>query len=116
QVTFEYVLLRGVNDRPRDAAALAALLEAPRKAHVNLIPYNPVAGLPYERPTPEAVDQFVRTLRARRGGGGVCKTKGRQIDAACGQLRRRFEDGAGESVVETAVRSSSRVAKSTASS
>ena len=54
QVTYEYVLLRGINDRPADAPALARLLEA-RRAHVNLIPYNPVAGLPYGRPEPEAV-------------------------------------------------------------
>lgn len=90
QVTFEYVMLRGVNDRPEDAAALAGLLAA-RKAHVNLIPYNPVAGLPYERPAPESVERFVRTLRARRVSVTVRKTKGREIDAACGQLRRRFE-------------------------
>src|SRR5260370_36112595 len=49
QVTFEYVLLRGINDRAEDAAALATLLEA-RKAHVNLIPYNPGAGFPLEPP------------------------------------------------------------------
>jgi 23S rRNA (adenine2503-C2)-methyltransferase len=91
QVTFEYVMLRGVNDRPEDAAALARLLEA-RKAHVNLIPYNPVAGLPYQRPAPEAVERFVQTLRARRVSVTVRKTKGREIDAACGQLRRRFEE------------------------
>ena len=92
QVTFEYVMLRGVNDRPEDAAALARLLEA-RKAHVNLIPYNPVAGLPFERPMPESVDRFVRVLRGRRVSVSVRKTKGREIDAACGQLRRRFEEG-----------------------
>jgi 23S rRNA (adenine2503-C2)-methyltransferase len=95
QVTFEYVLLRGVNDRAEDAAALAALLEM-RKAHVNLIPYNPVAGLPFERPAPESVDRFVRTLRSRRVSVSVRKTKGREIDAACGQLRRRFEENAPE--------------------
>jgi 23S rRNA (adenine2503-C2)-methyltransferase len=93
QVTFEYVMLRGVNDRPEDAAALAGLLEA-RKAHVNLIPYNPVTGLPFDRPAPASVDRFVRALRARRVSVSVRKTKGREIDAACGQLRRRFEEGA----------------------
>ncbi|GAC1472416.1 MAG: 23S rRNA (adenine(2503)-C(2))-methyltransferase RlmN [Isosphaeraceae bacterium] len=91
QVTFEYVLLRGINDRPEDATALASLLES-RKAHVNLIPYNPVPGLTFERPTPEAVDQFVRTLKTRRVSVSVRKTKGREIDAACGQLRRRFSE------------------------
>lgn len=90
QVTFEYVLLRGVNDRPQDATALAALLES-RKAHVNLIPYNAVEGLPFERPTPEALDRFVGVLRSRRVSVSVRKTKGREIDAACGQLRRRLD-------------------------
>jgi 23S rRNA (adenine2503-C2)-methyltransferase len=93
QVTFEYVMLGGVNDRPEDAAALAALLED-RKSHVNLIPYNPVAGLPYERPSPATVERFVRALRERRVSVTVRKTKGREIDAACGQLRRRFETDA----------------------
>lgn len=91
QVTFEYVMLRGVNDRPEDATALAGLMES-RKAHVNLIPYNPVAGLPFDRPAPESVDRFVRVLRSRRVSVSVRKTKGREIDAACGQLRRRFEE------------------------
>lgn len=90
QVTFEYVMLGGVNDRPEDATALARLLEA-RKAHVNLIPYNPVAGLPYQRPAAGSVERFARTLRAGRVSVTVRKTKGREIDAACGQLRRRFE-------------------------
>ncbi|HWE37106.1 MAG TPA: 23S rRNA (adenine(2503)-C(2))-methyltransferase RlmN [Isosphaeraceae bacterium] len=93
QVTFEYVLLRGINDRPEDATALARLLSG-RKAHVNLIPYNPVAGLPFERPTPAALDRFVADLRARGVSATVRKTKGRPIDAACGQLRRRVEAAA----------------------
>jgi 23S rRNA (adenine2503-C2)-methyltransferase len=91
QVTFEYVLLRGINDRAEDAKALADLLEA-RKAHVNLIPYNPVAGLPYEGPTPASLQKFVGIVRSRGVSVTVRKTKGRQIDAACGQLRRRLEE------------------------
>jgi 23S rRNA (adenine2503-C2)-methyltransferase len=87
QVTFEYVLLRGVNDRVEDAKALARLLES-RKAHVNLIPYNPVTGLPFERPTPTVVRRFVEIVRSRGVSVTVRKTKGREIDAACGQLRR----------------------------
>ena len=57
QVTYEYVMLRGINDRSADAQALKGLL-ANRQAHVNLIPYNPVAGLPFERPDPESVRRF----------------------------------------------------------
>lgn len=93
QVTFEYVLLRGVNDRAEDALALAGLLAA-RKAHVNLIPYNPVAGVPFERPSPVAVRRFAETVRSRGVSVSVRKTKGREIDAACGQLRRRLEEPA----------------------
>lgn len=90
QVTFEYVLLRGLNDRPEDAEALGRLL-ASRKAHANLIPYNPVAGLPFGRPTDEAIRRFVGIVRGQGVSATVRKTKGRQIDAACGQLRRRVE-------------------------
>lgn len=91
QVTFEYVMLRGVNDRPEDSKALGKLLEA-RKAHVNLIPYNPVPGLSFERPTADTIDRFVRDLESRRVSVSVRKTKGRAIDAACGQLRRRLAE------------------------
>ena len=90
QVTYEYVLLRGINDRPTDADALARLLVS-RRAHVNLIPYNPVDGLPYERPTPESIRRFTTILRDGSVSVTVRQTKGRAIDAACGQLRRRLE-------------------------
>lgn len=89
QVTFEYVLLGGVNDRPEDAVALAQLLRG-RKAHVNLIPYNPVSGLPFVRPSPESIQRFVAALRSRGASATVRMSKGRNIDAACGQLRRRL--------------------------
>jgi 23S rRNA (adenine2503-C2)-methyltransferase len=90
QVTYEYVLLRGVNDRPVDAQALARLM-ATRRAHVNLIPYNPVASLSFDRPDPAAVNRFVAILRNQDVSVTVRKTKGRAIDAACGQLRRRLD-------------------------
>ena len=90
QVTYEYVLLGGVNDRPADAHALAGLLAA-RRSHVNLIPYNPVEGLSFERPALEKVAQFASILRGKHISVTVRKTKGRAIDAACGQLRRRLD-------------------------
>jgi 23S rRNA (adenine2503-C2)-methyltransferase len=88
QVTYEYVLLRGFNDAVEHAAELAELLRR-RHAHVNLIPFNDVKGLPFRRPTDEALNRFVDRLR--RGGLSVKvrKRKGSAIDAACGQLRRR---------------------------
>jgi 23S rRNA (adenine2503-C2)-methyltransferase len=94
RVTFEYVMLRGINDGLPQARALADLLEA-KKAHANLIPYNPVPGLPYERPSAEAVRRFEAVLKARGLSVSVRKTKGREIDAACGQLRRRSEEPEG---------------------
>jgi 23S rRNA (adenine2503-C2)-methyltransferase len=87
QVTYEYVLLRDVNDAPRHAEELARLLQG-RQAHVNLIPFNDVEGLPYRRPLPEAVTEFVGRLRRRGLTVHVRKRKGADIDAACGQLRR----------------------------
>lgn len=87
RVTFEYILLGGINDQPEHAAKLVALLRG-RPALVNLIPYNPVAGLPYKTPKPTATAQFVEDLQ--RGGLEVAVRwrKGDRIDAACGQLRR----------------------------
>jgi 23S rRNA (adenine2503-C2)-methyltransferase len=90
QITYEYVLLSGINDRPSDAHTLAHLL-AKRSAHVNLIPYNPVVGLPFTRPDPDAVNRFTSILRSGNVSVTIRKTKGRAIDAACGQLRRRLD-------------------------
>ena len=90
QVTYEYVLLGGLNDGPVEARQLANLLRG-RQAHVNLIPFNDVPGLAYRRPSPDAQQTFVDALR--RGGVSVKvrKRKGADIDAACGQLRRAVE-------------------------
>jgi 23S rRNA (adenine2503-C2)-methyltransferase len=87
RVTFEYVLLRGVNDSAEHADELARLLRG-RCAHVNLIPFNDVEGLPYRRPTDEALAAFVERLRRDGVSVKVRKRKGSEIDAACGQLRR----------------------------
>jgi 23S rRNA (adenine2503-C2)-methyltransferase len=93
QVTYEYVLLAGVNDEPMHARQLAALLRG-RRAHVNLIPFNDVAGLPYRRPTMESLQWFVDVLQQGGISVKVRKRKGSQIDAACGQLRReRIPEG-----------------------
>jgi 23S rRNA (adenine2503-C2)-methyltransferase len=90
QVTYEYVLLGGLNDSPREARELATLLQG-RKAHVNLIPFNDVEGLPYIRPTSDALTAFVDTLKRAGLSVKVRKRKGSEIDAACGQLRRTVE-------------------------
>jgi 23S rRNA (adenine2503-C2)-methyltransferase len=90
QVTYEYVLLGGLNDSAREARELATLLQG-RKAHINLIPFNDVAGLPYVRPTLEALTAFIDTLKRAGLSVKVRKRKGSEIDAACGQLRRTVE-------------------------
>jgi 23S rRNA (adenine2503-C2)-methyltransferase len=87
QVTYEYVLLGGVNDAEGDAEELGRLLRG-RHAHVNLIPFNDVAGLPYRRPTDEGLSAFLARLRRHGISVKVRKRKGSEIDAACGQLRR----------------------------
>jgi 23S rRNA (adenine2503-C2)-methyltransferase len=87
QVTYEYVLLRDLNDQPVHAAELAKLLRG-RQPHVNLIPFNDVEGLPYRRLTQQALTDFVSILRESGISVKVRKRKGADIDAACGQLRR----------------------------
>ena len=85
RITFEYVLLAGVNDAADDARRLAKLL-AGVKAKVNLIPLNAAAGIPFERPSDAAIDSFARTLAERGVTVSVRKSRGRDIRAACGQL------------------------------
>ncbi len=87
RLTFEYVLLADVNDQPEHAQELAQQL-AGRTALLNVIPYNPVAGLPYRRPTDEVLNRFVSIVRGENIEVQVRKRKGDAIDAACGQLRR----------------------------
>ncbi len=87
EVTLEYILLARVNDRPEHARQLAKLCRTLR-ANVNLIRYNEVAGLPFSRPGSEDVMRFQETLRDAGVNAHVRKSRGRDIDAACGQLRR----------------------------
>jgi 23S rRNA (adenine2503-C2)-methyltransferase len=88
QLTFEYVLLSGINDSPEQAEELARLL-GHRTALVNVIPFNPVAGLPYRTPSPAAQQTFRRILESHGLAVRFRHRKGDAIDAACGQLRRR---------------------------
>ncbi len=85
EVTFEYVMLKGVNDSPREARELRKLMKH-TQASVNLIPYNPVPELNYQRPTDEAIDTFTGILEEGGVKVSVRRRKGADIDAACGQL------------------------------
>jgi len=84
-VTYEYILIEGVNDSIEDAKKLAALLKG-RGGSVNLIPYNPVPGLPMKRPSSGEINRF-RNVLQDKGIANTCRyTKGKKINAACGQL------------------------------
>jgi len=88
KLTFEYVLLGGVNDTDDDARRLLKLLKG-LPARVNLIPWNPFDGTAYARPDDERVRTFQRILLNRGLTATVRVTKGLDIDAACGQLGER---------------------------
>jgi 23S rRNA (adenine2503-C2)-methyltransferase len=85
RITFEYVLLAGVNDSAGDAKRLAKLLSGV-KSKVNLIPLNAAAGIPFERPSDETIDRFAQILADNHLTVSVRKSRGRDIRAACGQL------------------------------
>ena len=86
RVTYEYVMLGGLNDAPEHARQLAALLKQ-RHAHVNLIPMNPVAETDFKAPTDAAISRFFDFLEQAGVPTTLRKRKGADIDAACGQLR-----------------------------
>ncbi|MGI6082692.1 MAG: 23S rRNA (adenine(2503)-C(2))-methyltransferase RlmN [Limnochordia bacterium] len=90
RVTFEYVLLRDVNDSPDHAQALGRLLRG-FLCHVNLIPVNTVDGLAYRQPAPGVTEEFARVVASHGVRVSIRKEKGADIDAACGQLRLRDE-------------------------
>jgi 23S rRNA (adenine2503-C2)-methyltransferase len=85
RITFEYVMLSGVNDSPDDARRLVKLLSG-IKAKVNLLPLNEAAGIPFSRPSDDRVDQFAQILADHHVTVSVRKSRGRDIRAACGQL------------------------------
>jgi 23S rRNA (adenine2503-C2)-methyltransferase len=89
-ITLEYILIGGVNDslaQTRPLAALAQMLFA----KVNLIPYNPVEGLPWQRPSEEVCEGFLAALEKLKVTATLRREKGMDIDAACGQLRLKTE-------------------------
>ena len=88
RVSYEWVLLAGVNDTERDAKELGGLLRG-KLAHVNLIPFNPVDGTPYRAPLRSGVRRFRELVEAQGLTVTVRDTRGRDADAACGQLHER---------------------------
>lgn len=90
-ITFEYVMLRGVNDEIRHADELAGLLQG-KPAKVNLIPFNPFSGNEFARSSADTIRAFQERLRQRGLIATTRKTRGDDIDAACGQLAGRVSD------------------------
>jgi len=86
RVSFEYILLAGLNDKPEHAEELAAHLRG-FQSHVNLIPYNPISEVDYQRPDEIRIQRFVKTLKDRHIAVSVRYSRGLEADAACGQLR-----------------------------
>ncbi|MBI3716038.1 MAG: 23S rRNA (adenine(2503)-C(2))-methyltransferase RlmN [Betaproteobacteria bacterium] len=89
-ITLEYILIAGVNDNRAETAPLAQLATRLR-AKINLIPYNTVEGLSWQRPTEEVQEAFLAALEARGANATLRREKGHDIDAACGQLRLKTE-------------------------
>ncbi|MEB3161405.1 MAG: 23S rRNA (adenine(2503)-C(2))-methyltransferase RlmN [Synechocystis sp.] len=86
RISFEYVLLAGVNDQPSHAEELAMRLRG-FQSHVNLIPYNPISEVDYQRPSTEQINQFAQVLEEHRVAVSVRYSRGVEANAACGQLR-----------------------------
>lgn len=89
-ITLEYILIAGVNDSPEQTRPLAILAKT-IFAKVNLIPYNTVEGLPWERPSDEVCERFLQALERLNVTATLRREKGHDIDAACGQLRLKTE-------------------------
>ncbi|MGK7913555.1 MAG: 23S rRNA (adenine(2503)-C(2))-methyltransferase RlmN [Synechococcus sp.] len=88
RVSFEYILLGGVNDHLIHADQLADLVGG-FQSHVNLLLYNPISDADYQRPESDLVERFIDRLKQRRVAASVRRSRGLDADAACGQLRRR---------------------------
>ena len=99
-LTLEFILIKDVNDSLDQARALAGIAND-LHAHVNLIPYNKVDGLPWERPSITRQDRFLKELKDRRVSVTLRREKGHDIDAACGQLRLKTEKAMGLAQAES---------------
>ncbi len=86
RVTFEYVLLAGINDLPENARELTQCLKG-FQTHVNLIPYNPISEVDYQRPNSYRIREFTKILEEAKIAVSVRYSRGLEADAACGQLR-----------------------------
>ncbi len=91
RISFEYALIKGVNDSPAAAEKLSAILK-PMLSHVNLIPVNAVKENSYTKPSKEAIQRFIKVLEKHRITATVRRELGSDINASCGQLRKRRKE------------------------
>lgn len=89
RITLEYSLVGGVNDSDEDARLLS-MLAGPLRCHVNLIPVNPVKERDFVQSEPPRIRAFQNILEKNKINGSIRREMGRDIDGACGQLRRRY--------------------------
>jgi 23S rRNA (adenine2503-C2)-methyltransferase len=101
RVTFEYILIKGVNDSQADARRLAKLLQ-PIRCKINLIPFNMHEGCDFERPAESVIQAFYDILFAKNYTVIIRRSKGQDISAACGQLRARSAGLSAESMGQSA--------------
>lgn len=94
RITFEYSLVKGVNDKPEHAKMLIDLLKG-KLCHVNLIPVNPIDERDYEQSTKDSIYEFQHLLEKHHIRATVRREMGRDINAACGQLRKRYAEKKG---------------------
>ncbi|MCO5229202.1 MAG: 23S rRNA (adenine(2503)-C(2))-methyltransferase RlmN [Thermomicrobiales bacterium] len=99
RISFEYALMNGINNSDEVAHELGELLRG-RLCHVNVIPFNPVEVLDFERPTVEMIDRFAAIVQSHGVPTTVRYSRGVEIDAACGQLRARYEATRGKAGVQ----------------
>lgn len=101
-ITFEYTMLAGINDSSRDAGEVARIA-VPLRAKVNLIPYNPIFGEEFKTPSKDKIEAFAQSLEEKGIRVIVRQTAGRDINAACGQLRLLREDPPAQSENQSGV-------------
>lgn len=92
RLTFEYILLNEINDSKECAYELAKLIKG-MNAYVNLIPYNETSHIEYKKSTPERITEFFETLKSQKIQVTIRREFGSEVDAACGQLRSKYEEG-----------------------
>ena len=102
RISFEYALMNGINNSDEIADELGRLLRG-RLCHVNVIPFNPVEVLDFERPTVQMIDRFAEIVSSHGVPTTVRYSRGVEIDAACGQLRARYEATRGKAGVPPVV-------------